>query len=100
MLRKALAVLLVLSWIILSGFDLLEDFDFPIERGVHGPLEGPLRNMGPGVDMVNNLVESADRTRLGSSGLRELPVVDSPVNAPEVPEKVSKIHKLHRIFLI
>lgn len=100
MLRKTLAVLLVVSWIILSAFDLLEDLDFPIEGGVHGPLEGPLPNMGPGVDLVNNLLESADRTRLVSSGLRELPVVDSPVDAPAVTEKVSKIHKLHRIFLI
>ena len=100
MLRKTLAVLLVVSWIILSAFDLLEDLDFPIEGGVHGPLEGPLPNMGPGVDMVNNLLESGDRTCLVSAGLRELPVVDSPVDAPAVPEKVSKIHKRHCVFLV
>jgi hypothetical protein len=100
MLRKPLAVVLIVSWIILSGFDLLEDLDFPIEGSVHGPLEGRLPNMGPGVDMVNNLLESGDCTRLAPSGLRKLPVVDSPVDAPAVREKASKIYKLHCAFLI
>jgi len=100
MLRKALAILLVFSWVILSRFDLLEDFDFPIQNGVHNPPENSLPNGGPGVDLVNNILESGDRTRFSHVGLFALPVLDSPVDAPTVSKKVSKIHKLHRIFLI
>lgn len=99
MLRKALAVLLILSWVILSGFDLLEDLDLPIQAGIDGPLQdsGP---KGPGVDLVNNLLESGDRARFSHGGLFALPVVDLPVEATTVSKKVFKIHKLNHVFLI
>jgi hypothetical protein len=100
MLRKALAVLLVFSWVILSGFDLLEDFDLPIQIGVHQPLGNSPPSGGPGVDLVNNLLESGDRTRFSYVGLLALSVVDSSVDRSTVSKKVSKIHKLHRVFLI
>lgn len=100
MLRKTLAVLLIVFWVILSGFDLLEDFDFPIQVGVRSPLEDSVPNVGRGVNLVNNLLESGDRPRLSYAGLFERPVVDLPVDAPTVSKKVSKIHKLHCVFLI
>jgi hypothetical protein len=100
MLRKALAMLLILSWVVLSGFDLLEDLELPSLVSVQSPIDDALPNIGQRVKTVNNLLESGDRTRPVSSGLRELPIVDSSIDAPGVPEKVSKIHKLHRIFLI
>jgi hypothetical protein len=48
MYRKSLAVLLVFSWVILSGLDLLEDLDAQLDAGVHSPLEGPeaVKNSG------------------------------------------------------
>jgi hypothetical protein len=101
MLRKALAVLLVFSWVILSGFDLLEDFDLPIQIGVHQPLGNSPPSGGPGVDLVNNLLESGDRTRFSHTGLFALLLVfDSSVDGSKVSKKVSKIHKLHRVFMI
>lgn len=100
MLRKTLAVLLIVSWVILSGLDLLEDLDFPIQIGVHSPLEDSVPNVGWGVNLVNNLVESGDRPRPSYAGLFERPAVDLPVDAPTVSKKVSKIHKLHCVFLI
>jgi len=100
MLRKALGVLLIVSWVILSGFDLLEDLDVPSPAGVHSPLEGSLPSVGRGVDIVNNILESGDHARLSCAGPFELPAVDLPVDAPTVSKKVSKIHKIHRVFLI
>lgn len=100
MLRKALAVLLVFSWVILSGFDLLEDFDFPVQVGVHSPVEGSLPNVAPGVNSVNNLLESGDRPRLSYAGLFEVPIVHLSVGGPLVSKRIVKIHKFHRIFLI
>jgi hypothetical protein len=100
MLRKALALLLVFSWVILSGFDLLEDFDFPIQVGVHSPLEDSVPKVGHGVDLVNNILESGDRTRLYHADLFELPIVHLSADAPLVSKKVFRIHKLHCVFLI
>jgi hypothetical protein len=98
--RKFLAVLLIGSWVILSGFDLLEDFDLPLQTGVHSPSENSVPNGGPGVDLVNNLLESGDRTRFFHIGLFGLPVLDALFDLPPISKKVSKIHKLHRVFLI
>jgi hypothetical protein len=98
--RKFLAILLIGSWVILSGFDLLEDFDLPLQTAVHNSLENFPPNGGPGVDLVNNLIESGDRTRFFHIGLFGLPVIDSLFDLPSISKKVSKIHKLHRVFLI
>jgi hypothetical protein len=100
MLRRALTVLLIFSWVILSGFDLLEDFNLPIQVGIDSPLEDSVPNAGPGGDLVNNILELGDRTRLSYVGLFELPIVGLPIDAPTVSKKVSRIHKLHRVFLI
>lgn len=100
MLQKALAVLLVFSWVILSGFDLLEDLDLPTQAGIQSPSGGSPPNSGPGVDLVNNILESGDRMRLSYARLFELPAVELPIDAPTFCKKASKIHKLHRVFLI
>src|SRR3972149_98496 len=100
MLRKALAFLLIFSWIILSGFDLLEDLDVPIQVDIHSPIEGSLPNLGQRVDLVNNIVESADRTRLFDAELFELPRVDSSVDRALSVKKVFQLHKLPRVYQI
>src|SRR4029434_5104991 len=81
MYRKSLAVLLVFSWVILSGLDLLEDLDVQLDAGVHSPLEGPLPNGGSGINVVNNIVESADRPQPFHAGLFGLSAVHLSVDA-------------------
>jgi hypothetical protein len=88
--RKFLAILLIGSWVILSGFDLLEDFDLPLQTAVHNPLENFPPNGGPGVDLVNNLLESGDRTRFFHIGLFGLPVIDSLFDLRRSPKKFLK----------
>jgi len=100
MLRKVLACLLIVSWVILSGLDLLEDLDLPIEVAVHSPLEGPLPNLGPGVDLVNNILESGDRTKLCHSELFKLAAIYLSGDAVLSFKKVFRLHKLHRVYLI
>ena len=100
MYRKSLAVLLVFSWVILSGLDLLEDLDVQLDAGVHSPLEGPLPNGGSGINVVNNIVEFADRTQPFHAGLFELLAVHLSVDAALSFKKTSRLHKLLRVFLI
>jgi hypothetical protein len=98
-LRKILAVFLVFSWVSLSGFDLSEDFDVSVQVGVHHPSETSAAN-GPGVDLVNDLLESGDRTRLSQVGLHGLPFGHLSAGGHIISKKVAKLHKLHRVFLI
>jgi hypothetical protein len=101
MARRSWALLLVLSWIILSGFDVVEDLDLPDEvelckaRSVT-PLGTPWS-----CRLVNNIVESAD-----SSLARDpvLPVQRVEQHASSTALNIAhaklKLHKLHAIFLI
>ena len=100
MLQKALAALLVLSWIGLAGFDVLEDLRSPIHVEVHSAADAPLQAMGQGLQLANNIVESADHSRLRHSALFERPAVHSAVEAPAVASKGFRLHKFHRVFLI
>jgi hypothetical protein len=100
MFRKSLAILLVFSWIVLSGLDLLEDFDVQLDAGVHSPLEGPLPNGGSGINVVNNIVEFADRPQPFHAGLFGLLAVHLSVGTDLSFKKTSRLHKLHRVFLI
>jgi hypothetical protein len=101
MLRKSLAVLLVLSWVILSGFDVVEDLDLPDEVKICNPTAQDAPGAPWSCRLVNNIVESADT----SSG-RDPVLVPEPVGRHASFTALSashiklKLHKLHAIFLI
>jgi len=104
-LRKTVAVLLVLSWVILSGFDLLEDLRLPIHFGLHSPKEATLPGVGKAVKLVNDNLERGSRTLTSQLGLFKLPAVQSTalqllLNTSTVFKKAFRLHKLYRIFLI
>ena len=92
MLRRALSLLLVLSWFILAGVDVLEDlgprsqveFNSYIETG----------------GLANDMVETADPPCLYSTGLSEQAVVQLSVFSPNSSPRTSKLHKLHHIYQI
>ena len=100
MYRKSLAVLLIFSWIVLAGFDLLEDLDVPLQTRVHSPFDGSVPNVASGADIVNNIVESADHIQPFYAGLFGFPSVHSADGAALSFKKASRLHKLHRVFLI
>ena len=100
MYRKPLAVLLIFSWIVLAGFDLLEDLDVPLQTRVHSPFDGSLPNVSSGANIVNNIVESADHIQPSYTGLLGFPAVASAIDTALSFKKASRLHKLHRVFLI
>lgn len=101
MFRRLVAVLLVLGWISLSGFDVVEDLDeapgqVHISTAPDAGL-GSKRAMGA---LANNIIESASRTKSVSLApvnfdcvvFRLAPITDF--------RKHSQLHKLFRVFLI
>jgi hypothetical protein len=100
MFRKSLAVLLVFSWVMLSGLDLLEDFDVQLDAGVQSPLGGPLTNGASGINIVNNIVEFADCIQPFHAGLFDSLALHLSVDRALSFKKTSRLHKLHRVFLI
>ena len=85
MVRKPLSLLLLLSWLALSGFDLVEDLDFETETSVYSQRtdKGTTEKSLPPYSkqharLANNIVESADYPRLFSPILLRLTPFTSP----------------------
>ena len=95
-LRKILAVLLVASSVVLSGFDLLEEFDSTREVSFDNFGEKSL----PDLDSVISLVESGDRTRIYHSAICGLTTFAAHLDGSRLDRRVAKIHKLHHVLLI
>ena len=96
MLRKYLAVFLLLSWIVPSGFDLVEDLYFPEHAEIQN---GGALPAGSGyLSFANKLVESAD------SSLRSIHPEDLAseisLRILAASPKASQLYKLHCVFLI
>lgn len=102
MLRKFLATLLILSWVVLSGFDLLEDFEF--ETGPSAYRGVADRSLPPflkhRVSLANNIVESAHSEQLSYLSLSGLTASHSSCYSISSFHRVSELYKLHRVFLI
>ena len=98
--RKVFATLLIVGWVILSGFDVLEDLEFPGQASLSiSHNADPTATVGWGL-LANNIVESAYR-------LHQVYIV--PVESTTVafdPDAVLDIHtyfqlhKLYHVFLI
>jgi hypothetical protein len=91
----------MVSWVILSGFDLAEDLNLPKPTNVHAPPDASVPNGDRGVSVVNNIVESADHKQLSyASFFFNLTGIDFSADGVLLLKKVSQLHKLHRVFLI
>ena len=102
MCRRLVAALLILGWVSLSGFDVVEDLDeipgqAAVSRGSGEESSRSKRAMGP---LANNIIESANRTP---------PTIAVAVSAfpatfyfDYVPalRRHFQLHKLYRVFLI
>ena len=103
MLRKALAALVILSWVILSGFDLLEDLGFktgPSAYSESTPEKALPSDFKHRLSLANNIVESAHIEQLFYPSLFRLTAF-RPSNHPlSLFHRVSELYKLHRVFLI
>ena len=103
MLRKYLASLLVVSWVVLSGFDLLEDLRFDYGPSAYARSDSA-KSLAPDlkhrVGLANNMVETADHDQ---------PFVPSQLRETYFPSTLLPLstfrgsfalHKLHHVFLI
>jgi hypothetical protein len=101
MLKRVLAVLLVLSWVILSGFDVLEDLDPFGQIELHGSVgPSPTPRVGHTISLADNVVESAYHSPRRHWVSLDEPTVHLSVDVDVVVQSSSKLHKLHHIFLI
>jgi hypothetical protein len=100
MFRKALSVLLVFSWIVLSGLDVVEDLDLPDQIEFQNSTKAASRGNGPSGPLARNIVESATDGGIRCSSWLEQLTAPTINYAPYFSRKVSKLHKVHRVFLI
>ena len=100
MLRKRLALLLALSWVILSGYDVIEDLDLPDRIALHTPSDALSRGAGSAGLLARNIVESADRPHLRCASLAEHYLEFTASYPPSFSQKVFKLHKVNQVFLI
>jgi hypothetical protein len=99
MLRKLLAGLLVVSWVILSGFDLVEDFKAPTSFAVTGE-PASLPDAAARRHALHNIVEAADHRSDHFACLFGLQLADGSIEAVADFKKISRLHKLHRVYRI
>jgi hypothetical protein len=102
MLKKPLAALLILSWVVLSGFDLLEDLE--VEQGPSAYSGGTDKSLPPHlkhrVSLTNNIVESAHSEQPSYLSPIGQTASCSPDHFVSSFHRVFELYKLHRVFLI
>jgi hypothetical protein len=103
MFRRVVSTLLIVGWISLSGFDVVEDLDevpgqTQLSKTADDAANGSKRGgWGP---LANNIIESASRIKQVTVET----VVFTPTifrhESPPIIQKHSQLHKLFRVFLI
>jgi hypothetical protein len=99
MLRRTLAIALVLSWIILSGYDVTEDLDLPAQTALQESTESASGTGFAGL-LARNIVESAAHEGVRCSSLLEQRTAPRMVEKPQLAQKISRLHKVNRVFII
>ena len=101
--RKLIAALLILGWISLSGFDVVEDLDeIPGQLAVSStsPDDSSTSKRGGWGPLANNIVESANRTQQADVALVSFtPTIFDPHPVLDFRRHFA-LHKLYRVFLI
>jgi hypothetical protein len=102
MCRQVFATVLIAGWIVLSGFDVLEDLDSPVQAVISKDSRdaSPSSNVGSRGALANNMIESA--YRMHQDYTCRFAAVDLTTNSDSVPSfrAYFQLHKLYRVFLI
>jgi hypothetical protein len=99
MLRKCLALLLVLAWVILFGtviLDNLDGFGSQFHRSAHAPAW----SAKPAAVLTDDTVESAGHIQLSQCKWVKATTTELPVIGLTSLQRYFKIHKVHHVFLI
>lgn len=99
--RKLLAIFLVFTWIYLSGFDLLEDLQLPLNdaASAHSSKAHSHDGNRP-TSLANNMVESAIKAPATYKLLVRPDDSLSTIHSFSSLQRALDLHKLHRVFLI
>ena len=100
MLRRPLALLLVLSWVILSGYDLTEDLHLPDRIALQHTTDALSLGDGSARLLARNIVESADRPHLRYASLAEHYLEFTASYVPSLSQRIFKVYKVNQVFLI
>jgi hypothetical protein len=100
MLRRFVALFLVFSWIILSGFDVVEDLDLPDQIEFQSSSDDAIAVNFPHGLLAGNIDESADHTPSRRPNLLEQFATRKVTDTLPHSHKTSKLHKVHCVFLI
>ena len=100
MLRKRLALLLALSWVILSGYDVIEDLDFLHRIELQNSADTLFRGSVSAGLLAGNIVESADRPLLRYTSSPEHYLEFTASYVPSSSHKVFKFHNVNQVYLI
>jgi hypothetical protein len=100
MLQRALANLLIFSWIVLSGFDVTEDLSLPDPFAFQDSSSHDSSENGPAGLLARNIVESAAHEGIRCSSLQKHVATAIEIRDPDVFHKVSKLHKVLHVFII
>jgi len=103
MCRRLLSALLILGWVSLSGFDLVEDLDEvpgQVTVSSSSPDDSSASKRGGWGPLANNIIESASGIqRVNSAFVTFTPTIFDFDPAP-VFRRHFHLHKLYRVFLI
>lgn len=103
MCRKFVAVLVILGWVSLSCFDVVEDLDeIPGQVAVSNssPDGSSTAKRGGWGPLANNIVESANQTEQTGVGLISFTPIAFEFNRVFDLRRHFQLHKLYRVFLI
>ena len=103
MCRRVLAALLIIGWVSLSGFDVVEDLDeVPGQVAVSGasPWNNAKAKSGGLGTLANNIVESANRILRDYATPVTFTAIILDMDAIRDFRKHFPLHKLYRVFLI
>jgi hypothetical protein len=100
MARKFLALLVVVSWLSLAGFDVLEDLDFPDQLELYSSTGSPLVGHGRTARLAHNIVESAGQPKIRYFCFTGQPAAQLLICSPTPPQKTYKLHKFRHALLI
>jgi hypothetical protein len=103
MFPKALAILVVFSWIVVSSYDLLEDLDFSVHSKVKSSKTIP-PNTGTLAKLTNDSLEHSSQPLTSPAGSLGPGLYAVALrlyqNEFQICKKDLRLHKLHCTFLI
>lgn len=103
MCRRLLAALLIIGWVSLSGFDVVEDLDEvpgQVAVSTSSPDDSSTSKRGGWGPLANNIIESANRTQQVNSALVSFTPTIFAFDPVPVFRRHFQLHKLYRVFLI